>query len=343
MLPLLRGSRRVADRIVYGRRATPYEVLATFSSRVGETYSTDDVLVRMADILRAGAGASSASVHIRVGRESQEVARSGEPVGDEHTVPISYQGEDVGALTVTFPANDPMDRDRERLIEQLAAQAGPVVRNVRLIEELRASRQRLVTAQDEERRKLERNIHDGVQQQLVALNVQLGLLARLAEREPATAGRMATQLQERATEALEDLRDLARGIYPPVLADQGLVAALEGQARKAAVPTSVSAQGVGRYDRAVESAVYFCSLEALNNVVKYADASSVQVRLAQTDGHLGFEVVDDGGGFDAAAQTLGTGLQGMADRLDAIGGTFTITTAPGRGTVVAGTVPVATR
>jgi signal transduction histidine kinase len=299
----------------------------------------------MADILRAGTGASFARVLIRVGGELQPVARSGEPAGAgaEHTVPISYQAEEVGALAVTFPPNDPMDRDRERLIEQLAAQAGPVVRNVRLIEELRASRQRLVVAQDAERRKIERNIHDGVQQQLVALNVQLGLLARVAEREPATAGTMATQLQERATEALEDLRDLARGIYPPVLADQGLVAALEGQARKAAVPTSVSAEGVGRYDRAVESAVYFCSLEALNNVAKYADASSVLVRLAQTDGHLRFEVADDGSGFDLAAQTFGTGLQGMADRLDAIGGTFTITTAPGRGTVVAGTVPATTR
>jgi signal transduction histidine kinase len=340
VVPLLRLARRVADRVVYGRRATPYEVLATFSGRVGETYSSDDVLPRMAEVLRAGTGASSVRVLVRVGTAPRVAAAAGEAAGPEHVEPIAFQGDDIGALAVTFPPNDPIDETRRQLIANLAAQAGPVVRNVRLIEELRASRQRLVTAQDEERRKLERNIHDGVQQQLVALNVQLGLLGRVAEREPTTAGRMATELQQRATEALEDLRNLARGIYPPVLADQGLVAALEGQARKAAVPTSVSADGVGRYDRAVESAVYFCSLEALNNAAKYADASSVRVRLAQTDGRLRFEVADDGAGFDPDLQTFGTGLQGMADRLDAIGGELRVSSEPGRGTTVTGTVPV---
>jgi len=342
VVPTLRLSRRIADRMVYGRRATPYEVLATFSSRVGETYASDDVLPRMAQILLAGSGAASARVLVRVGGELQEAARAGDPVGDEHTEPIAFQGEDVGALAVTFPPNDPLDPTRTQLIVNLAAQAGPVVRNIRLIEELRASRQRLVAAQDEERRKLERNIHDGVQQQLVALNVQLGLLARVADREPASAGAMATELQARATEALEDLRDLARGIYPPVLADQGLVAALEGQARKAVVPTNVEALHVGRYERSIESAVYFCSLEALNNVAKYADAAHATISLEQRDGHLTFTVRDDGTGFDPAAATHGTGLQGMVDRLDAIGGELRISSSPGAGTAVTGTVPTET-
>jgi signal transduction histidine kinase len=340
LLPLLRGARRVADRIVYGKRATPYEVLASFSSRVGETYSTDDVLVRMADILRAGAGASSARVLVQVGRAMQEATASGDPVGDDHTVPITYQGDEVGALVVTFPANDPMDRDRERLIEQLAAQAGPVVRNVRLIEELRASRQRLVAAQDQERRRLERNIHDGVQQQLVALAVKLKLADTLVERDPAKAHDALAALQKDATTALEDLRDLARGIYPPLLADQGLAAALEAQARKAAVPVRVDSDGVGRYDQAVEAAVYFCALEALNNVAKYANASQASVSLAQTDGHLSFTIHDDGRGFDPATTTYGTGLQGMADRLDAIGGTLQVTSEPAAGTTIVGRVPV---
>jgi signal transduction histidine kinase len=215
-----------------------------------------------------------------------------------------------------------------------------VLQNVRLIEELRASRQRLVAAQDEERRKIERNLHDGVQQQLVALNVQLGLLSRTAERDPSKVPAMTEQLQVRATEALEDLRDLARGIYPPLLADQGLAAALEAQARKAAVPTTVTSEGVGRYDQAVESAIYFCSLEALNNVAKYAGASSAAIALAQEDGHLRFSVHDDGAGFDTTTTSYGTGLQGMADRLDAIGGSITVDSAPGNGTVVTGTVPV---
>jgi signal transduction histidine kinase len=263
----------------------------------------------------------------------------GDPAGTEYMARVLYQGEEVGALAVSFPANDPIDRDRERLIQQLAAQAGPVVRNVRLLEELRASRQRLVAAQDAERRKLERNIHDGVQQQLVALNVQLGLLGRMIGRDAEQAAAMTGQLQTRATEALEDLRDLARGIYPPLLADQGLAAALEAQARKAAVPVHVRADGVGRYDQAVEAAVYFCALEALNNVAKYAGAERTDITLQQTNGHLSFSVRDDGRGFDPSSAAGGTGLQGMADRLEAIGGRLEITSAPGY-TVVEGTIPV---
>jgi signal transduction histidine kinase len=225
-----------------------------------------------------------------------------------------------------------LDPAKEKLIKDLAAQAGLVLRNVRLIEELRASRQRLVAAQDEERRKIERNLHDGVQQQLVALNVQLALLGKTADRDPTKVPAMASMLQERATEALDDLRDLARGIYPPLLADQGLAAALQAQARKAAVPTTVASDGVGRYDRAIESAVYFCSLEALNNVAT--------IELAEDDGRLRFTVRDDGAGFDTGATAYGTGLQGMADRLDAIGGWIVVESVPGSGTVVSGTVPI---
>src|SRR5262249_46463161 len=158
------------------------------------------------------------------------------------------------------------------------SQAGLVVRNVRLtaelrqtIEELRASRRRLVGAQDSERRKIERNLHDGAQQQLVALGVQLSLLDRLARGIPDSAPLTAAipRLQEMLTGALDDLRDLARGIYPPLLADRGLSAALDAQARKAAVPITVQADGIGRYDQQVEAAVYFCTLEALQNVAKY--------------------------------------------------------------------------
>jgi signal transduction histidine kinase len=179
-----------------------------------------------------------------------------------------------------------------------------------------------------------------VQQQIVAMNVQLGLLARVAETDPATAVDMAATLQTRATEALDDLRDLARGIYPPLLADRGLVAALEAQARKAAVPTSVAGGTLGRYPQEVESAVYFCTLEALNNVAKYAEASEAVIELAHDDGHLRFVVRDDGVGFDISATPTGTGLQGMADRLDAIGGSFAIISNPGEGTTIAGVVPV---
>ena len=334
-------ARRIADRVVYGHRATPYEVLAEFSDRVGEAYDVDDVLGRMAQVLMDGTGGTGARVLIRIGGDEQEGVAVGER-GDETIVPVVHQGDELGSLAVSMPLSDPMDPARRQLIDDLAAQAGLVLRNVRLIEELRASRQRLVAAQDEERRKLERNIHDGVQQQLVALNVQLGLLGRVAGRDPAKAGEMAAHLQAIATETLEDLRDLARGIYPPLLADQGLAAALQAQARKAAVPTEVAADGIGRYDRAVEAAVYFSCLEALNNVAKYADASAATISLTNGAGVLRFSVADDGRGFDVAGQNLGTGLQGIADRLAAIGGVLEIESRPGDGTTIVGRVPVVT-
>ena len=146
-----------------------------------------------------------------------------------------------------------------------------------------------------------------------------------------------------ANDALENLRDLARGIYPPLLADQGLAAALEAQARRSPVPVIVESDGIGRYPQEMESAAYFCVLEALNNVAKYAGASRAQIRLSEQDGRLIFEVVDDGLGFDLAATAYGTGLQGMADRLDAIGGTLEVRSERGAGTNVAGRIPVAER
>ena len=176
----------------------------------------------------------------------------------------------------------------------------------------------------------------------VALGVQLGLLERLARAAPQAerVSEAIPRLQEMLGGALEDLRDLARGIYPPLLADQGLEAALDAQARKAAVPVTVESEHLARYPREVESTLYFCALEALNNVAKYAEASSARVRLQQTDGHVSFAVSDDGRGFDPAATGYGTGLQGMADRLAALGGTLDVRSAPGGGTTVAGTLPV---
>jgi signal transduction histidine kinase len=338
--PVRAAARSVADRLVYGRRASAYEVLTEFSGRVGDTYATEDVLPRMAQILASGTGATSARILLRVGDEPRAVASFGEPGGgEEHVVPVADRGEELGGLAVTMPPSDPMDPSKEKLVRDLASQAGLVLRNVRLIEELRASRQRLVTAQDEERRRIERNIHDGAQQQLVALSIQLKLAEQLVGKDADKERALLAKLGSQAAGALEDLRALSRGIYPPLLADRGLTAALEAQARKAAVPTTIHTGGIGRYDRDVESAVYFCTLEALNNVAKYADASTAAVRLTRTDGHLTFEVTDDGRGFDPAETGYGTGLQGMADRLEAIGGELRVSSAPGEGTTVRGRVP----
>src|SRR5262249_13898541 len=147
---------------------------------------------------------------------------------------------------------------------------------------------------DEERRRLERNLHDGAQQHLVALKVKLGLAQMLARKDPEKANQTLEELKSDADEALETLRDLARGIYPPLLADKGLAVALESQARKATVPVVVEAGDVGRYPQNVEATVYFCVLEALQNVQKYANATEVVVRLRDAEGLLRFEVCDNG-------------------------------------------------
>ena len=228
----------------------------------------------------------------------------------------------------------------EKLLVDVASQAGLVLRNVRLIEDLRASRLRLVTAQDEARRRLERNIHDGAQQQLVALAMKLNLAQSAATKAPDKLPPLLEQLRGDAQDALDNLRDLARGIYPPLLADQGLVAALTSQARKSTVPVTLDAEGLGRFSRDAETAVYFCTLEALQNIAKYANATGAVVRLATDDGRVTFEVEDDGVGFDPDAAGYGSGLQGMADRMAAIGGALHVRSAPGQGTVISGWVPL---
>jgi signal transduction histidine kinase len=261
-------------------------------------------------------------------------------------VEVRHQGELLGALTVTKRQGESLTPVEEKLLDDLASQAGLVLKNVGLtaellqrLEDLRASRQRLVAAQDEERRRLERNLHDGAQQNLVALKVKLGLAEAFAEKDPARAKQLVGELKSDADEALETLRDLARGIYPPLLADKGLAAALESQARKAAVPVEIQAEGIGRYPQDIEAAVYFCVLEALQNVQKYAGAQSAEVKLNVSESGLTFEVTDDGQGFDGASVKRGAGLTNMTDRIDALGGQLEFSSTPGRGTRVRGSLP----
>jgi signal transduction histidine kinase len=309
----------------------------------------------MAAILGETTRAEGATVWLLIGIEFRVAATTGQIVGParvaargdqlpqipaDYAAPVRHQGELLGALAVRMPANDPIDRARERLVDALASQAGAVLRNVRLIEELRASRQRLVAAQDEERRKIERNIHDGAQQQLVALAVKQRLAENLVRQDPDRAAEMLVELQTETAGALDNLRDLARGIYPPLLADKGLTAAIEAQARKAPVPVEVEASGTRRYPQEIEAAVYFCSLEALQNVAKYSGASKAAVRLIDEEGWLTFSVADDGVGFDPAGTAMGTGLQGIADRLEALGGALEIRSPPREGTTLTGRIPL---
>ena len=355
---------RFANRLVYGKRATPYEVLSEFSERVGGAYADEDVLPRMARILGEGIGAERADVWLAVDRELRDVAAwpndvaGRQPIplpngsvpqieGMDRVYPVVQTGELLGALAVRKPSSDPISPSDEKLIADLAAQAGLVLSNVRLTEalkarldDLKAAQKRLVSAQDAERRRLERNIHDGAQQQLVALAVKLKLADGLIERDAQKARELVGQLQGETHAALEDLRDLARGIYPPLLADKGLVSALEAQARKSGLPVEVRADAIARYPQDVEAAVYFSCLEAMQNIAKYASASSASVTIAERDHSLCFTVSDDGRGFDPAVATGGTGLQGIADRVGALDGQVTVTSSPGSGTTIEGRLPV---
>jgi signal transduction histidine kinase len=348
--PVRARSRRLADRIVFGARSTPYEVMAQFGDQLAGTYSADDVLERTARVLGEGVGAERAEVRLAVGDEVRPVAiwPPDAPEGrDDLVAEVRHQGELLGALAISMPASDPIDPPREQLVRDLASQAGLVLRNERLtgqlrarLVELKAAQKRLVAAQDHERRKLERNIHDGAQQQLVALQVRQRLAEQLIDRDPAKAKQILVNLQTDTGGALDDLRDLARGIYPPLLADKGLVAALESQARKVTVPVHVDADRIGRFPQEIEAAVYFSVLEALQNTAKYARATMGIVTVNRSEHELTFAVADDGCGFDTRANVHGTGLQGIADRLGAIDGYLRVESDPGRGTVIMGSIPI---
>jgi signal transduction histidine kinase len=362
--PVRARVQRLANRLVYGERATPYEVLSEFSERMAGAYAAEELLPRMARTLAEGTGSSRAEVWLRVGDELVLDAAWPEEAGPRRRVPVQgdrlampgdvtravevrHDGDMLGALAVVKRPGEPLSSTEERLLGDLASQAGLVLRNVGLTEELlarldelRASRQRLVAAQDEERRRLERNIHDGAQQQLEALAEKIRLVESLIDRVVHRAGSMLDDVRAEARDALEPLRDLARGIYPPVLAERGLAAALEAQTRHSAVPVEIRVPGTGRYPVEVEAAVYFSVLEALQNVAKYAAASRAWVDVSNGEGRLEFRVRDDGKGFDVASVPRGAGLQNMADRLAALEGTIQIESAPGHGATVIGRIPV---
>ena len=328
-----------------------------------EPDATEDVLPKMAQALQEGTGANRAEVWLRSGERLRLAASSPNEavlgdssvsLSEENSLPefegvdraieVQHQGELLGALTLTKPAGEPMKAVEDALLQDLASQAGLVMRNVGLnqevlarLEELKASRQRLVAAQDEARRRLERNLHDGAQQHLVALKVQLRLVERMADSDKVKS--MLRKVASDADEALEALRDLARGIYPPLLADQGLGAALEAQAGKAPIPVTVHAANISRHSEDVEAAIYFCCLEALQNSVKHAKASSVEIELAEKNGVLSFCISDNGGGFDLATTPHGDGLLNMADRLEAIGGALEVQSSA-EGMLVIGSLPL---
>ena len=382
-----------ATRFVYGAREAPDEVLRTFGSRMTRAVAMDELLLQLAESLRKTMGLTSAEVYtgggevlertvsvpdagrrtiLLSGRERPVVTRAGVSGNAWASVwlpalldarqgcqlrvaPISHGGELLGLIVVERPAEaDAFSEEDDRVLTELARQAGLAFHNSRLdaalqttldelrkqADELRESRARIVATGDAERRRVERDLHDGAQQHLVALAVNLRLARDIMADDPGAGAEMLEQMAQDVQVTIKELRELAHGIYPPLLADAGLTEALRAAAARCTIPASVSTDGIGRYSQGVETAVYFCCLEALQNAAKHAPQATVQVRVWEESGGLLFSVSDDGPGFDPEKARGGHGFVNMADRLGAIGGTVRWESQPGHGSTISGSIPV---
>jgi signal transduction histidine kinase len=356
--PVRRVVQRFANRIVYGNRATPYEVMADFSHRMAGTLEVDQALPQMAEAAARGVGAVAGRVRLFLPGGGERVvtwppdAATSVPT---RSIDVRYQGDPIGEIAVTKAPGDPLLPAEDELLRDLGAQAGLAMHNVRLTDELevrleelarqadqlRVSRQRLVTARDAQRRGLERDIREGPRRQLTEIADGVERAAARAASEPADVAELLDRLGERANDTLDGLRDLARGIFPPLLADKGIVAALDAHIRKVGVRATVeTTPGFGdrRFDDQAEAAVYFCCLQALQNVLRHAGDTDATVRLSAGPEVLTFEVADHGAGFVPGTTDRGMGLQIMQDRVDALDGSLEVTSAPGAGTTVTGRI-----
>jgi signal transduction histidine kinase len=358
--PLRQRLQRLANQVVYGHRLSPYEVLSEFSRRMAGVLSVDEVLPRMAAEAARGVDGIACRVRVYVpGGEDRIFAwPDDDAVGPfDRTELVLHQGGPVGEISVTKRRGHLLSATESELLADLAAQAGPALANLRLTfelqarltqvamqaDELRASRQRIVAAQDAERRRVERDIHDGAQQHLVAIAVNARLARQVLDTAPVRTGALLDEISTQADSALETLRDLARGIFPAVLADRGLIPALQAHLTKSGSSARLQPEASvvrARFDPRLEAAIYFCCLEALQNATKHAPNAPASLRISAEAACLTFEVGDEGPGFDASVARPGTGLEGMADRLAAIGGTLEVVSAAGRGTTVYGRVPL---
>jgi signal transduction histidine kinase len=339
-----------ANKLVYGERVTPYEAVTSFSHRMAESLSFDQVLPQMAEAAAKGVGGNRSQVKLFLpGGGEQVVAWPTDSSGNsfDRNLAVVHQGEQVGEIAVSKAPGEQITKSEEKLLQDLASQAGLAMRNLRLtgelqqkLIELQESRKRIVAAQDQERRRMERDIHDGAQQQLVSLAVKLGLAKTLLSKDPPKASSLLEELRNETDETVETLRDLARGLFPQILVDRGLAEAIDSHVAKMGIDASLQ-NGIGhaRLDLEAEANAYFCIREALQNASKHAAGSSVVITLSTLDGRLGFSVKDDGPGFDMEKAKAGSGLQNMKDRIDALGGSFEIETTPGMGTEVRAIIP----
>lgn len=354
--PARRRAQRFADRLIYGDRASPYELVATFTERLDDA-PLPEVLPRMTALFAEGTGAERVWIWLRIGAELRPVAAwpvdavPPPPAHLDHeelpglgdpTFAVRHAGELLGAITVAMPPQEPMTPATQRLLTDLSAQAGLVLRNAALVEELQRSRQRLVTSHDEARRRLERDLHDGAQQRLVTLLMDL----RIARERAGAAGDddLTTRLDAAEGElarSLAELRELARGIHPAILTQNGVGAAVRSLADRSTVPVELRAVPAGRFSPDVEATAYFVVSEALANVAKHADATRVWITVGVAGDRLEIDVRDDGIG--GAALIGGSGLRGIADRVEAVGGRIDVRTEPGAGSVVHAEIPCASR
>lgn len=344
---------RLADRLVYGRRLGGYEVMRRLGAAFDETLELEAVGPRLAQAVAEGMGAMWVGVY--VGRQGVGDAMF-ESVGHAGLVAdgaqpalvqtLIHDGELVGKIEVgPSQQGEYQDQDRE-LLTTIAHQAALAIRNTRLAAELSASRARLVQAQDAERRRVERDLHDGVQQQLVSLMAGIrSARTQLSRQDPEEAGARLAAVQDEAHQALRDLRRVVSGIHPAVLTDHGLAAAVK--ARVAHLPIDVDIEcgdglSVRRFGKDVESAAYYVVSEGLTNVLKHSETNAARVELAVLADHLRVEVGDSGRGFRLES-TQTHGLQGLQDRVEALGGNLQVDSTPGAGTRLIATFKIARR
>ena len=341
--PVRERIQRMANRLVYGRRATPYEVMAGFADRMADTLSVDEALPRTAEAAARGVGATAARVTLLLPDGSRRVTSWPDQAGETtfpHVLPVRYQGETIGEIAIRKSAGEILTPGERRLLADLAAQAGLVLHNVRLTAalqaqleqlsiqaaDLRASRQRIVTAQETERRRLESEIRAGVQPELEAMAGQLADVDRLLGEDLHQAIRRLEDLTAVTQHTLDELRELARGIFPPLLADKGLVPALQAQIRKVEAGVAIQAADdleSRRFEPGIEAAVYFSCLEALRRAT-----TATVIRLADEGGELRFSV-------HGLATAMNGEMQDSQDRIAAVGGTLEI-----REEAVSGRIPL---
>ncbi|HEY4453733.1 MAG TPA: ATP-binding protein [Pseudonocardiaceae bacterium] len=351
---------RFVDRVVYGRRLSAREVLAQVGALARASSGGTEALSSLAGLTARTLGTDQAAVHlVRPGAELtvRWPDHSAPPAREERT-PVSFHGVVIGALAVPA-ARGSLPRHRRALLADLGRSAGVVMHNSaqaldlrwRLADaearsaEIRASRWRIVTAQDSERRDLERDLHDSAQPALTSVRLALGLVNHLADTAKDAACRVALlRLRNQIQVATTSLRRTLRGIDPPALTESGIVAALRETAESlcAEVDFDIDPAACGRFDRQVEAAVYYCCGEALQNAVKHSPDASVRVTMALDDNGsvLRFTVSDNGPGFDPDSVAGGSGLQNMADRIAAVDGQLVISSRPDAGTRVDGTIPL---